>query len=71
MLTKHYIVMKRSEKWWLTLDGDRRGPYESQQVAVDSAIHAAKLDFRLGQPARVSVDEPDDGVPVVYETGLN
>ena len=56
MLPKDYIVMRRSGQWWMTFDGDRRGPFVSQQVAVASAIHAAKLDFRIGQSARVSID---------------
>jgi len=66
---QEYLVMKRTGHWWVTLEGARRGPYVSRQVAIDSAIHSAKLDFKAGNAARVSLDEPEDGVPVVFETG--
>jgi hypothetical protein len=64
-----YIIVNRSGAWWLTIDGARRGPYVSKEIAIRAGIHAAKLDFREGKSARVSVEEPGEGVPVVYETG--
>lgn len=63
-----YLVMRRSAEWWVVRDGERSGPYVSEKVAVDAAIARAKMDFKGGTPARVSVDEPDDGVPVVYDS---
>jgi hypothetical protein len=68
VLRREYLVINRSGEWWITLDGDRRGPHASRQEAIASAILAAKLEARTGTPARVSVDEPDDGVPVVYDS---
>jgi hypothetical protein len=44
-------------------------PFVSEKVAVDAATVRAKRDLRTGTAARVSVDEPDDGVPVVYDSG--
>lgn len=68
MPNREYLVMRPSGQWWVTLDGDRSGPFVSEKSAVDAAIGRAKVDFKGGQVARVSVDEPDDGVPVVYES---
>jgi hypothetical protein len=67
-MRREYLVLFRATQWWVTLDGSRLGPYLSKSVAVDAAIGLAELDFRVGTLARVSVDEPDDGVPVVYDS---
>ncbi len=68
MPNREYLVLRRSAQWWVTIDGERSGPFVSEKAAVDAAISRAKLDFRAGQTARVSVDEPEDGVPVVYDS---
>lgn len=68
MLRKEYIVMLRIGQWWVVVDGARLGPYLSQQVAAAAAVRMAKLDFRTGRHARVSVDDPNDGVPVIYDS---
>ncbi len=67
-MQNEYLVLKRSGQWWLTLDGTRTGPFVSEKSAVDAAIARAKMDFKGGRQARVSVDEPDDGIPVVYDS---
>ena len=68
MPNREYLVMRRSGQWWVTLDGERTGPFVSEKSALDAAIGRAKVDFKGGQPARVSVDEPEDGVPIVYDS---
>lgn len=65
-----YFVIKRSGQWWLTINGARRGPFVSRQAAVDAGIHAAKLDFKEEKSARVSVEEPDGVVPVIYDSAM-
>jgi hypothetical protein len=68
MAHSEYLIIRRSGQWWVTLDGERTGPFGSQNVAVDAAVYRARLDFKAGNTARVSVDEPGDGIPVVFET---
>lgn len=68
MARAEYVVMKRDGAWWVTLDGARTGPYKSEPDGIHAAVVAAKTIERTGHVARVSVDEPDDGIPVVYET---
>lgn len=68
MAQREYLVIRRAGQWWVSLEGDRRGPHASRQEAVDSAILGAKLDSRTGASARVSVDDPEDGFPVVYDS---
>lgn len=67
-MRKEYLVLRRSDQWWITIDGTRLGPYVAEKVAVAAAIALAKLDFKSGTHARVSVDNAADGVPVVYDT---
>ena len=69
MAHAQYLVIKRSNVWWVTLDGSRTGPYDSEKAAVDEAIIAANVYVRGGHTAEVAVDEPDDGVPTVYRAG--
>lgn len=52
-----YLVVDRQSQWWIMHDGFRRGPFISRQVAIDSAILAAKVDVRAGRQARVSVQD--------------
>ena len=66
-----YIVFRRAGLWWFTIDGDRFGPYQGRSSATDSAIGEAKHQARTGVPARVSIDEPDDGMPVVFDSEIN
>jgi hypothetical protein len=67
-LHAEYVVIKRAGQWWVTMDGQRTGPHPSHDAAVGAAITSAKLYERSGNTARVSVDEPEDGLPTVYET---
>ena len=68
MAHSEYLIIRRSGQWWVTRDGERTGPFVSENVAVETAVYRARLDFKAGTTARVSVDEPGDGIPVVYET---
>jgi hypothetical protein len=68
MVQLEYLVMKRRGQWWVTVEGGRTGPYQEKGRAVASAVALAQIDKHAGRKARVSVDEPDDGLPVVYET---
>lgn len=66
-----YIVLRQAGLWWFTVDGERYGPYYGRLSATDSAISEAKHKARIGVPAKVSVDEPDDGMPVVFDSEVN
>lgn len=68
MRQAEYLVVQRSEQWWTMLDGARFGPYPGRQIAIDRAISLAKVDFKAGKTARVSVDD-GEGIEVVYQSG--
>jgi hypothetical protein len=67
-LHAEYVVIKRAGQGWVTMDGQRTGPHASRDTAVSAAISSAKLYERSRNTARVSIDEPEDGLPTVYET---
>ena len=62
VIKAEYLVFERQKQWWVLLDGHRTGPYVSRQVAIDSAVAAAKTEFTGGRPARVSVQHGKDMV---------
>jgi hypothetical protein len=57
-----YLVFERQKVWWVLFDGHRSGPYVSRQIAIDSAVAAAKIGFSSGREARVSVQHGNDMV---------
>lgn len=65
-----YVVVLRAGQWWVMLDGRRTGPYANKELAIDSAVASAKLFESSGDTSEVAVDEPDDGIPTVYESHL-
>ena len=67
MANAEYLVIEREKNWWVMLDGFRSGPYVSRQIAIDSAVAAAKVDFKSGRNARVSVENGTDLV-TAYDT---
>lgn len=68
MTKAEYLVFERQKRWWVLRDGLRNGPYVGRQVAIDSAVLAAKVDFTGGRPARVSVQNGTDMV-TAYDSG--
>ena len=62
MTKAEYLVFERQKRWWVLIDGQRTGPYVSRQVAIDSAIAAARVTFTGGREARVSVQHRSDMV---------
>lgn len=64
----NYIVVRRNGQWSFTIDGDFYGPYQGQAGAEAAAIAEAKHRGRIGETAKVSVDVPDDGMPVIFDT---
>jgi hypothetical protein len=63
-----YIVIRRAGLWNYTIGGDQYGPFQNQNQAQDAAIREAKRSGRLGHPARVSVDELDHSLPIIFDT---
>lgn len=68
MHCKEYVVTTSSGRWWVMEATERLGPYVSRQVAADAAIRSAKQDFKAGQHARVTMDEPESSTPVLYDS---
>ena len=68
MSDEQYLVVKRSDKWWVLVDGRRQGPFVTHDEALKLATHQAKLNERTGTTAEVSWDDPDDGMPTVYKS---
>lgn len=67
MRQAEYLVVQRSEQWWVMLDGTRFGPYLGRQIAIDRAVSLAKVDSKAGTTARVSVDD-GEGIEVVHQS---
>lgn len=63
-----YVIIQRQGKWWVTIDGVRTGPFNLRQEALDAAIGAAKTNEKTGRKSAVSWDDPDDGLPIVYDS---
>lgn len=68
MIDDQYMVVKRSGKWWILLNGYRQGPFDTPDEALRSAVTEAKIHERSGNSAEVSWDDPDDGTPTVYRS---
>jgi hypothetical protein len=68
MLTAKYFVIRRNGAWFVTIDGTQSQPYGTEAEAVAAAISTAQIEERAGTIAEVSVDEPEDGIPLVYRT---
>lgn len=61
---RKYVVRIVGTSWW-ALDGDSSlGPYGSRKVAETAAIAMAKLDFRNGRAAIVTVEEGSEMVEI-------
>lgn len=65
-MIREYVVVIRDFHWWVLIDGVRWGPYLSSAVAEASAISLAKLDFKVGQSARVTLEGDED--KIVYDS---
>lgn len=65
-MAREYSVLSRGGRWWVLIEGQRLGPYVSAPAAEMAAITSAKLDFKAGQAARVTVET--DRAHVVYES---
>jgi hypothetical protein len=63
-----FVVVLRNGQWSFTIDGEFYGPYQGQAGAEAAAISEAKHRGRIGETAQVSVDLPDDGAPVIFDT---
>jgi hypothetical protein len=62
-----YIVVHREGAWWIMYGDTRAGPYETQRSACEVALAAARNNGDRVR-ARVWVDVPGDGMPVLYDS---
>lgn len=65
-MARVHLVAQREGRWWITIGGQRSGPFASVLVAEASAIASAKQAFKAHQAARVAVES--DGLHVVYDS---
>jgi hypothetical protein len=70
MQCKDYVVTTSAGRWWITEATERLGPFVSQQVATEAAIRSAKLDFKAGRHARVSLDDAPNGAQFLYDSTI-
>jgi hypothetical protein len=68
MSAKPYVLVCSSGRWWISFGTERHGPFVSKQIAIDSAIRLAKVDFAGGRPARVLIDNTDGQQAVLYDS---
>lgn len=57
MAEDQYVVVQRDEKWWIIIDGERRGPFDQRQEAIDG------LQRPLGNRRQWSVPDTGGGTP--------
>ena len=65
-----YLVFERQNRWWVMIDGHRMGPHVNRQVAIDSAVVGAKVAFKGGTRARVSVQNGDQ-IVTAYDSSTD
>lgn len=65
-MLREYSVIRRSSQYWVIYDGTTVGPYISFAVAEAAAISLAKMDFKVGRSARVTVEDKENRV--VYDS---
>ena len=57
-MVKDYSIVYRLARWWILLDGQRWGPFDSSSIAEARAISLAKDDVRTGEEVRVHAEHP-------------
>lgn len=62
-----YIIVHREGAWWIIYDDNRAGPYEIRHAACEAALAAARNGGGKAR-ARVWIDIPGDGMPVIYDS---
>jgi hypothetical protein len=65
---KEYLITRRSGAWNVEYGLERRGPYITQQIAIDSAIAMAKADFGEMITAIVWLEDQDKIRPIFDST---
>ncbi|WP_108397500.1 hypothetical protein [Devosia submarina] len=68
MSAKPYILVSSGGRWWISFGSSRHGPFISKQIAIDAAIRLARVDFAVGRPARVLLDDKDGRQSVLYDS---
>lgn len=69
MSTVRLILMHRKSGWHVWQDGQMSAGYHTKADAISSARVTASLEERRGVTVEISVDEPEDGVPLIYRSG--
>lgn len=45
-MADQYVVIQRGGKWWITVDGERRGPFERRKDAIELPAPSASTSER-------------------------
>jgi hypothetical protein len=67
-MVHEYLVIQRGTQWWVVFDGQRSGPFTDALQSEKSAIALARDDSRLGQAARVTVE--NEGLHLIYDSDI-
>ena len=65
----HYYVVLFQDRWHITLDGTRHGPYSTQRAAIDAAVGCAHQSHKAGYDAQVLVQGTDNKFRVEWTYG--
>jgi len=72
MAQAHYLVAKRASGWFITMEGERYGPFTGGRIgAVTVAVQAAQQAGKDGHNARVHLRDPDGSVRTVWTFGVD
>ena len=68
MKTAIYIVINARGMWWVDLDGESEGPYQSLDPAIRRAVERATETSSKGGRSEVRVVGPDRENALVYQS---
>ena len=58
MAKAHYLVALHEGVWTVALNGERHGPYSTQETAITAAMHAAHKAQDMGHEVHVEITDP-------------
>jgi Uncharacterized protein conserved in bacteria (DUF2188) len=69
MTRRQYFVVLHEGKWKITFEGQRYGPYRTQEEAIDIAREWARQSAAQGHPSQVLVQGRDGQFRVEWTYG--
>lgn len=68
MATSIFIVLFARDRWWIDLDGESDGPFESLESAMAEAVARAAATSRAGGRSEVRVAGPGHANELIYQS---